>query len=92
MVILEQVIANAMSNIGVTYGDWILIGILLVCLIMFGTGMRIGLIVSSFLLAGGYVMFSLMGIPVFNILIAFLMSIVLLSISLIIGNSSPGVV
>lgn len=92
MSVLENVIADAFTNIGVSYQDWLLIGILLGCLLMFAVGLRIGLVVASFMLAGGYVMFSLIGLPVFNILIAFLMSIVLLSLSLLFGRSSTGLV
>lgn len=81
-----------MGNIGIAYQDWLLIGILLGCLLMFAVGLRIGLVVTTFMLAGGYVMFSLIDLPVFNILIAFLMSIVLLALSLLFGSKSSGLV
>ena len=90
--ILQEVITDAMANIGISYQDWLLIGILLGCLLMFAVGLRIGLIVSTFMLAGGYVMFSLIGLPVQNILIAFLMSIVLLALSLLFSGKSQGLV
>lgn len=90
MVVIEQALETLFANIGVTYGDWLLIAIILGSLIMFGTGLRIGLMVSTFLLAGGYVMFSLMGFQTFNILIVLLISIVLLSISILLGRGSGG--
>lgn len=92
MTLIEGILEELFAGIGVTYADWFLIFILLVCLIMFGTGLRIGLLITTFLLASGYVMFYLVGFPTFNILVTLLISIVLLSISFLMGKSSPGAV
>lgn len=90
--VLEQVVSDSFLNIGVTFPDWILIIVALICLVMFGTGMRIGLMISTFLLGSTLMLFIFVGLATINILIVFFISIVFLTLSLLIKEVTPGAV
>jgi len=80
------------STLGVAFPDLILIVIVLSCLIVFGIGVRIGLIFATATLSFSYIFFNLVGLSTNNILIVLMITLVMLTLSFFIKPNSQGVV
>ena len=75
-------IADKLIVIGLSLPDWILLMIFLCSLIIFAIDLRIGLVFLNVSLAFGLIVASILGLETGNILIAFFISIVLITLSL----------
>ncbi len=81
-----ETISGYLANIGYTLPDWILVLILLCSLVIFALDLRIGLMFLSVSLAFGLIVVSILGLETNNILVAFFISIVLITLSLYFVN------
>jgi len=80
------------SNLGVSFPDLVLVLIVFSCLIVFGLGVRMGLMFATATLSFSYIFFNLVGMPTNNILIVLMITLVMLTLSFFIKNNSNGVV
>ena len=72
--------------IGLTFPDWVLLLILLSSMVIFALDLRIGMIFLNVSLAFGLIFLTILGLESGNILIAFFISIVLITLSLYFVN------
>lgn len=78
------------ANLGVSFPDLVLIVTVFACLIIFGLGIRIGLMFSAVVLSVEFVVFYLVGLNSVNILMAMVITYILLALSIFIKPGRGG--